>query len=230
MLRILISSLLLLFALGSPVARADSQVFELQVAKPEEVLATIRSLYGDELRAEVIRQRLLVVGNAKQIAEVAQLIEQVDQPPAPLRLTLSESPPVDEVAGFTVHSTAQMQQLDTLEGASVAIEKTLFGERATAAGWWVQIEQVPVEIDSLMLRVDPDGRGGWVVSYSFVRHENSERRVYGNRLRGTEGAWIPLLPRLDVAKEKEGSTVYSSAQAGQRAQLYLKVEKLARER
>lgn len=218
--------LLALLWFCSSGAYAESQVFELRAAKPTEVLATVRSLYGDQLRAELINQRLVVVGSKQQLGEVEQLIEQLDRLPAPLRLTLSETPPVDEIAGFTVHSTATMQQIDTVEGANVAVESSRFGERANAAGWWVAIEEVPVQIDSLMLRVDPDGRGGLQVTYSFMRHENGERRVFGNRVRGTEGVWIPLLPRVESATPEPGSKVYSTAQRGPRAQLYLRVEKL----
>ncbi len=211
---------------GATSTHADSQVFELHGANPDEVLTTVRDLYGDQLRADVIQQRLVVVGSAKQIDEVRQLIAQLDRVPAALRLTLSETPPVDEVTGFTVHTTARMQTIDTTEEASVVIEKSRFGERATTAGWVVEVEQVPVEVESLMLRVDADGRGGLLVSYSFVRYENGERRVYGNRVRGKAGDWLALLPRVDQPAAKKGSKVYSSAQAGQRAQLYLKVERL----
>lgn len=226
-LKSLFAALLLsLLWLGSDVVHADSEVFELRAAKPAEVLATVRSLYGDQLRAELINQRLVVVGSKRQLGEVKQLIEQLDRLPAPLRLSLSETPPVDEIAGFAVHSTATLQQIDTVEGANVTVEASRFGERATAAGWWVAIEEVPVQIDHLMLRVDPDGRGGLQVTYSFMRHENGQRRVFGNRVRGTEGVWMPLLPRVEAATSQTGSEVYSTAPSGPRAQLYLRVEKL----
>ena len=223
---LLFTALIAAMSLGT-AARADSEVFELRGANPQEVLAAIRNLYGDDLRAQMIQQRLVVVGSAKQLDEVRQLIAQVDRLPAALRLTLSESPPVDEVAGFSIHTSAPMQTIDTTEEASIVIDKSRFGERAASAGWWVEVEQVPVEIDRLMLRVDPDGRGGLLISYSFVRYENGERRVYGNRVRGRAGDWLALLPTLTPPPAaKKGSKVYSSAQAGQRAQLYLKVEKI----
>jgi nitrate reductase NapAB chaperone NapD len=229
-MRKILTALALLFALSAPAAHADSQVFELHTARPEEVMATIRGLYGDQVRVELIRQRLVVVADAKQLAEVAQLIQQVDRLPAPLRLTLSESPPVDEVAGFTVHSTAPQVVLESVEGAHIDIDRRRFGERATAGGWWVRVEEKPVEIDSLALRIDPDGRDGLIVTYSFVRHEQGERRILGNRVAGREGVWIPLLPRIQSPEATEGSKVYRTAQTGQRAQLYLKVERLEAER
>ncbi len=219
-------ALLILFSAAAMPAHGDSQVFELRAAKPEEVIATIRGLYGDQLRVELFRQRLVVVGNAKQLAEVAQLLEQIDRLPAPLRLTLSENPPVDEVAGFAVHSTAPQVTIETFEGAHVDIEKSRFGERAATAGWWISIEEVAVAVDHLALRIDADGRGGLIATYNFVRHENGERRILGNRVMGREGVWIPLLPRVEPPASTEGSKVYSSVQAGPRAQLYLKVERL----
>ncbi len=219
-------ALLLLLVLCATPARADSQVFELKIADPNTVLTTIRNLYGDEVRAELIRQRLVVVGSARQIDEITRLIEQVDQPPVALRLSLSETPPAEAAAGSIVRTTATVQQLETTEGANIAIDRRRFGERAAAAGWWVEIEQVPVQIDSLMLRVDRDGRGGLLVTYSFTRHEDGQRLVYGNRVRGSEGSWMPLLPRPETAPATTNGKVYSTAQAGQQAQLYLKVDRL----
>src|SRR5690606_3639530 len=115
---------LLLFAAS---AWAASQVFSPIGVPPEEVAETVRALYGDQVRAQVINRRLVVVADTRQLAEIEQLVAELERVPVPLRLTLSEAPPVDDIAGTVWRSGGTEYRIDTVEGALVELEASRFG-------------------------------------------------------------------------------------------------------
>jgi hypothetical protein len=215
-----------LFAGTGPVL-AESRVFTLISVQPQQVQETVHALYGDQVRAEVINQRLVVVGGAKQIAEIGELVAQLDRAPARLRLALSEDPPIEEITGTVYRSGAPEHRIDTVEGALVEIEATQLAQRASGDGWWITIEDVPTRVEAITLQVRLQERDTLLVIYSVTRHRDGERRVYGNQLVGDLGRWMALLPRIDTgAVSNAAGTVYSTAPQGNRAQLYLKVERV----
>jgi hypothetical protein len=212
---------------GGGSALAESRVFAPVGVQPQQVLETVRALYGDQVRAEVINQRLVVVGSAEQVAEIGELITQLDRVPAPLRLILSEHPPLDEIAGTVYRSGTPEHHIDTVEGALVEIEATQLSQRASGDGWWVAIEEVPTRIEAIALQVRLREQDKLEVTYSFTRHRDGERRVYGNQLAGDLGRWMALLPRIDTgAITNAGGTLYSTVPRSNGAQLYLKVERV----
>lgn len=214
---LLACALLFLFAAA---AVAESQVFSPIGTPPEEVAATVRALYGEQVRVEVVNQRLVVIGSAKQLAEIGELVTELERVPAPLRLSLSETPPLEDGSATVYRSGVQEYRIDTVEGALVELEASRLGERAAADGWSVMVEEVPVRIDALVLNLQLQG-DEVLVTYSFTRRHEDERRVYGNRQLGTLGRWMALLPQI----EGRAPNTYSTTAAGRRGQLYLKVER-----
>lgn len=214
-------ALCLLLLLAGQLAQAESRVFSLVTAQPQEVAETVRALYGDQVTVQVINQRLAVVGSAGQVAQIAELVAQLDRVPATLRLTLSEDPPIDEITGSVYRTGAQEYRIDTVEGAMVELEAVRLGQRAATDGWLVLVDEVPVHIRSLVLNVRLQ-RDEVLVTYSFTRRDEGERQVYGNRRAGALGQWMPLLPKIG------GSTpnTYSTEAADRRGQLYLRVERI----
>jgi hypothetical protein len=218
----LLPALLLLLAV---TASAASRVFSPVAVDAREVAETVRALYGDQVRAEVINQRLVVLADAKQMAEIAELIAELERAPAPLRLTLSEAPPVDEISGTVYRSGGTEYRIDTVEGALVELEASRLGERAATDGWTAMVEEVPVRIDALVLNLRLH-RDQVLATYSFTRKEQDERRVYGNRRVGALGQWMPLLPRIDITHDDSRNRYSTDQLAGRRAQLYIKVERI----
>lgn len=216
--------LTLLLTLPSGQASAEARVFDLTNPDPEAVLHVLQTTYGDKVRAELIQQRLVVVGSKKQLDEVGELLRQLDRPPVPLHLTLRETPPpAIEKDGTVVYSSGDDgYSLDTTEGALVAIDYQRIAQQPVANGWLIAIDNQPQLVSSLTLQIQLRNNREAGVLVSFADEKNQQRRVYANTLTGEVGAWIPLLPQQTEALEGKGS--YSSGtKKGQ--QLYLRIEK-----
>jgi len=211
----------------SAVVSAEARVFNLSNPNPDAVLRAVQTNYGDKVRADIIQQRLMVVGTPKQLDEIAALLTKIDRAPAPLHLTLREQPPPrTEQEGTVVYSSGDDgYSVDTVEGALVALEYQQIVQQPISNGWLIQIDNQPQTISSLTLQVQLQNSRSAQVLVSFSKEENQQRRVYGNTLTGDIGAWIPLLPQpLSQATDK--NTISSGAKRGQ--QLYLRIERKTR--
>ena len=60
----------LLITLLAHSALADSRVFTLSSPEPERVAQALRDTYGDRVRIELVRGRLLAVGPRRQLDEI----------------------------------------------------------------------------------------------------------------------------------------------------------------
>lgn len=200
--------------------RADTRVFRLQTATPASVVEALRSLYGEQIRAEVIQQQLVVVADAERLAEIDRLLEQMDRPPLALRLTLSEDPP-EEQANVVSYSAGRptAHVIETVEKAPVMLEYSEFSQRPVADGWWVAIEDVPTRIEALTLQVQRQGAETLVVTVGFERQRDGERKVFGATVSGRFDDWLPLLPQ----PVRSDATYQTAPKRG--SQLYLKVER-----
>jgi len=214
-----------------PLAGADSKVFPVNNARPEEVLQTLRSLYGDKARVDIIQQRLVVVGSSATIAEISQLLAQLDRPPQALRLTLREQPPADSTANAVTYSSSDNGGLtiDTVAGALVNLERAQLAQQPTSNGWMIAIDNVPTEFSSIMLQVQLQGQRNAQVLVSYAKEQNQRRRVFGNTISGELGTWLPLLPRTGDPEDQEsaGSVTYSTGPKPG-SQLYLRIDPLNR--
>jgi len=205
-----------------PAAGADTQVFTVTSPQPEQVLQTVRSLYGDRVRADLIQQRLVVVGSRAQLAEIGTLLAQLDRPPQALRLTLREQPPLG--SSITYGTDGDGLSVDTVAGALVTLERSQLTQQPAANGWWITVDNVPVEFSSVMLQIQLQGERSAQVLVSYTREQNQQRRVFGNTVSGTLGTWLPLLPQSarPEADDKHGRTYSTGPKPG--TQLYLRID------
>lgn len=224
LLRILVLSWLAVVASG---ASAEARVFDLTSPNPDEVLRVLQTTYGDKVRADLIQQRLVVVGSPRQLDEIAVLLARIDRAPAALRLTLRETlPPTVERENTVVYSSGDDGYLvDTVEHAMVAVDHQRVVQQPVSSGWLIAIENQLQTIDSLTLQVQLQNSRTAQVLVSFTREENQQRRVFSNTLTGEIGAWIPLLPQR--AGQLEGPGVISTGPK-RSEQLYLRIEKRTR--
>lgn len=219
--------LALLLAVAAGQALAEARVFDLTSPNPEEVLRVLQTTYGDKVRADLIQQRLVVVGSKKQLDEVAGMLARIDRAPAALRLTLRETlPPVVEREGTVVYSSGDDGRvIDTVEGALVGIDYQQIVQQPVSNGWLIAIDNQPQTVSSLTLQVQLRNTRTAQVLVSFADERNQQRRVFANTLTGEIGAWIPLLPQ--TIGQLEGPGVYSTGpKRGE--QLYLRVERKTR--
>lgn len=175
-------------------AMADSEVWQLRGPNPDEVVTALRGLYGDAVRVERINDRLLLVGQEQQLQGILDLLEEIDQPPLPLLLTISMVPPPQ--AGSRLYATGDSSyRIETVEQALVAIDHERLAQRFSGSdGWVVMIDEEPVEVRSLMLQIRRLGSDTIEVLTSFAQRDGDHRRVLGNQRTGRLGEWIPLLP------------------------------------
>lgn len=218
------SALLALLCLVALSAAADVRVFEVNTPEPQQLLSHLQALYGDRIHAELVRERLVVSANKQELDEIERLLQRVDRAPSPLRLTLSEELPIESSSGtINYHTAGRTFQVDTVEGAQVALEYDKIVQQPRSNGWWVSVEDKPVRVKSMLLQVQLQGQRAVLVRISYSRQQNQRRRVYTNTLSGDLNTWLPLLPRpAPVAP----GTITTPPKAG--SQLYLRVEKLSR--
>ncbi|MDB6062282.1 MAG: hypothetical protein JWM78_2385 [Verrucomicrobiaceae bacterium] len=233
-----------LLCLMMNAAIADVHVFNLNTPNTQEVVDTIHESYGDKLHAELVQEKLVVVGSKQQLNEVSNLLARIDPMPARLRLQLREQPPADEKSNVITYSSnsSGAYTIDSVEGAFVSIDYSQVAQQVSGAGvnnnindannnnsgggantqngWWVEINNTPVEIRSLTLQIRLQNNRSAMVTVSYTREENQERRVYGNTLVGELGSWVALLPQPVTA---EGGSISSGAKAG--SQIYLRIDK-----
>lgn len=213
-----------LLALASPHLHAEARVFELTTAQPERIVEMLRNTYGDKVRVDLVQQRLVVVGSARQLDEIGALLAKLDRAPAALRLTLRDTPPpAVERDGTVVYSAGDDGRvIETVEGALVALDYQQIAQQPVSNGWQVAIENEPRTIHSLTLQVQLQNSRTAQVLVSFADEKNQQRRVYANTLNAEIGAWTPLLPQMQETLERKG--VYSSGpKKGE--QLYLRIER-----
>lgn len=204
-------------------ASAETQVFELRTVAPDEVPAAVRSLHDDEIRAEVAGQRLLVIGPAARLDEIAELLERLDQPPLSLRLTLRTEPPLPDGRGDHYATDDQGYTLESVEGALVVLDYSKLVEQPTSDGWMVALADKPIVVRSLTLQIYR-GRDGLVdVVTSYTDFRNGDQHVLGNRRRGRIGDWLTLLPAPADPPQQAGQITYTTSSLGV-DQLWLRVE------
>jgi len=224
MLRVLVLFCLCLTPL---VPHADTRIFNLNNPQPEQILETLRSLYGDKVRADLVQQKLVVVGSNAQLQEIATLLAQWDRAPRALRLTLREQPPQNETDGVVYSTDRGGLSIDTVAGALVTLEYSQIAQQPAGNGWWISIDNVPTEFRSLMLQVQLQGNRSAQVLVSYSKQENQQRRVFGNTIGGALGSWLPLLPQHggeDVADA--GSVTYTTGPKPG-SQLYLRIDSVS---
>ncbi len=200
---------------------ADSRVFTLVNPNPDEVVRALQTTYGDKIHADIVRGKLVVVGSRQHLDEIGALLVKLDPAPRALRLTLSEQPPADDSGNTITYSSASSgHTIDTVEGAMVAIDYANIAQQPTSNGWWIAIDNVPVQFSALTLQIKTEGGRRAIVLVSYSTQDNQERRVYGNTVAGDLGTWIPLLPR---PADSADATVSSGPRRGE--QLYLRIDR-----
>lgn len=212
-------ALFLLTAVSSGFA--DSRVFTLVNPNTDEVLQSLRTIYGDKIQADVVRGKLVVIGSKQQLDEIGALLVKLDPTPRALRLTLREQPPADDNASTVTYSTERNgYTIDTVEGAFVAIDYQNITQQPTTNGWWISIDNVPTQFTSLTLQIKIESGRKAIIRVSYAKQQDQERRLFGNTVVGDLGSWIPLLPR---PTNSDDNTISSGPKPGE--QLYLRVDK-----
>lgn len=219
----LLASLLLaaMAAIVAVPAQAASRVYELRYAIPAEVATAIASVHGAEVQAEVVRQRLLVIGPERRLQAIDELVRELDQGPLPLRLTLALQPPPPDRNATTYRSGSGAIELSSVEGALVTIEHSRFAQQAASAGWVIDINETPSTIQAVTLQVRRRSGDLLDVVVGYSDYANGERRVLGNTRTARLGEWVSLLP-TPVPTAADGTT-YSTATLAP-DQLWLRVE------
>lgn len=234
MIRILRFCTVLLFALAAAFAHADARVFDLNTPNPQTVVDALQARYGDSIQAELVQQRLVVIGERRKLEEVGALLAQLDPAPARLRLQLRAQPPAGDPGVITYSSSTDGYTIDTVEGAFVGLRHETLAQQigSDARGWVITIENEPVEISDLTLQITLRDKRSALIVVSYTREENGRRRVFGNTVAGELGSWIALLPETSVAQQQQastphgGGTVTISSGAKRGSQLYLRIDKI----
>jgi hypothetical protein len=208
-------------------ASADVEVFPIRSINPQQVLETVRTELGDRAQVDLVQQKLVVVGDAKALSDTTMLLRKIDRLPANLRLTLTEIPANTTQDGNTTTYSADKnsQIMDTVEGAQLSLDYTKFHQQVETNGWMFSINDVPVAVRQLELRVTLLNAHAAQIVMTYARYENQERKVFGRIVAGELGSWIPLLPELTPPTNNEKITEYTSGQKPGE-QLYVKVEKV----
>jgi len=208
-------------------ASADVEVFPIRSINPQQVLETVRTELGDRAQVDLVQQKLVVVGDAKALSDTTMLLRKIDRLPANLRLTLTEIPANTTQDGNTTTYSADKnsQIMDTVEGAQLSLDYTKFHQQVETNGWMFSINDVPVAVRQLELRVTLLNAHTAQIVMTYVRYENQERKVFGRIVAGELGSWIPLLPESATPTNNEKVTEYTSGQKPGE-QLYVKVEKV----
>ena len=217
-------------------AWADSRVFSLNNPDTQQVLDSLRTQYGDKVHAELVQEKLVVIGSKQQLDEIGSLLTRLDPAPIALRLHLREQPPEDTQPNvITYSSTNTGYTLDTMEGAFIALDYQQFAQQVDSAivdgkrdgkndsngGWWITLNTSPTLIRSITLRIHVQNKRVATVVVSYTTEENQERRTYSNTVGGYLGTWIALLPQPEP---DTSGTISSGAKSG--SQLYLRIDKL----
>lgn len=211
-------------------AWADSRVFSLNNPDTQQVLDSLRKQYGDNVHAELVQEKLVVIGSKQQLDEIGSLLTQLDPAPIALRLHLRDQPPEDARSNVITYSSNNSgYTLDTIEGAFVALDYQQFAQQVGSAavdgdrdgGWWVTLNNTPTFVRSMTLQINVQNKRVATVVVSYTTEENQERRTYGNTVSGYLGSWIALLPQPEP---DAAGTISSGAKRG--SQLYLRIDKL----
>jgi hypothetical protein len=209
-------------------AWADARVFALHNPDTQQVLESLQKQYGDKLHAELVQEKLVVIGSKQQLDEIASALTRLDPAPIALRLHLREQPPEDARPNvITYSSNSTGYALDTIEGALIAVDYQQFAQQVDSAavdgdgGWWVTLNSTPTLVHSMTLQVRVQNKRVATVVVSYTKEENQERHTYGNTVSGYLGSWIALLPQPDP---DAAGTISSGAKPG--SQLYLRIDKL----
>jgi hypothetical protein len=215
-------------------AWADARVFTLNNPDTQQVLSAVKNRYGDKLHAELVQEKLVVIGTKQQLDEVSSLLTKLDPMPLHLRLHLREQPPEDNQPNVITYSSSDAggYTLDTIEGAFVALDYSEITQQIDGAGsdrntknnngsWWVTLNNTPTAIRSLTLQIRVQDKRNAIVVVSYTTEENQQRRVYGNTVGGSLGTWIALLPQPEPDAV---GTISSGAKPGN--QLYLRIDKI----
>ena len=215
------------FVAFAGVARADVEVFPIRSINPQQVLETVRTELGNRAQVDLVQQKLVVVGDAKALSDTTMLLRKIDRLPANLRLTLTEIPVnATEDGNTTIYSADKNSQImDTVEGAQLSLDYSKFHQQVETNGWMFSVNDVPVAVRQLELRVTLLNAHTAQIVVTYVRYENQERKVFGRIVAGELGSWIPLLPELTPPTNNEKVTEYTSGQKPGE-QLYVKVEKV----
>ncbi|MET0379545.1 MAG: hypothetical protein ABW049_11195 [Spongiibacteraceae bacterium] len=229
-MNVLLRPLLLCFALiFCTVAVGEVKVFPLHSTNTQEIVETLRAALGNRAQVDIIQQQLVVVADPKTLSEATNLLRKIDRLPANLRLTLTENPPTesqDPETGMLVYTTDKNSQVvDTVEGALLSADYTKFHQTVSTDGWMFNVDNQPVAVQQLELRVRVIPPNTAEIVMSFTRYENQQRRVLGRIVAGKMGTWIPLLTqRAEPATSADVVQYTSGNKPGE--QLYLKVEKV----
>lgn len=215
-------------------AWADSRVFTLNNPDTQQVLDSLRKQYGDKVHAELVQEKLVVIGSKQQLDEIGSLLTRLDPAPIALRLHLREQPPEDAQPNVITYSSSDTgYTLDTVAGAFVALDYQQFTQQVDSAavnsmgkgdgngGWWITLNTTPTLIRSMTLQIRVQNKRIATVVVSYTTEENQERRTYGNTVSGYLGSWIALLPQPEP---DAAGTISSGAKPG--SQLYLRIDKL----
>lgn len=209
-------------------ASADVEIFPVRSINPQQVLETVRTELGDRAQVDLVQQKLVVVGDAKALSDTTMLLRKIDRLPANLRLTLTEIPTnttEDGNTSTTYGADKNSQIMDTVEGAQLSLDYSKFHQQVETNGWMFSVNDVPVAVRQLELRVTLLNAHTAQIVMTYVRYENQERKVFGRIVAGELGSWIPLLPELTPPTNNEKVTEYTSGQKPGE-QLYVKVEKV----
>lgn len=213
-------------------AWADSRVFTLNNPDTQQVVDSLRKQYGDKVHAELVQEKLVVIGSKQQLDEIGSLLTRLDPAPIALRLHLREQPPEDAQPNVITYSSNNTgYTLDTMEGAFVALDYQRFAQQVDGAavdgkgnnngGWWITLNTSPTLIRSITLQIRVHNKRVAMVVVSYTTEENQERHTYSNTVSGYLGTWIALLPQPEP---DTNGTISSGAKPG--SQLYLRIDKL----
>jgi hypothetical protein len=227
MINLLRACLVVIFSAVMSPAWSDARVFTLNNPDTQQVLQSLQARYGDNLHAELVQEKLVVIGSKQQLDEVGSVLTRIDPARLALRLHLREQPPEDESANVITYSTDNSgYTIDTIEGAFVALDYSQIAQQIGSAasdggGWWVTIENTPVAVRALTLQIRVQNKRNAIVVVSYAKEDDQQRQVFGNTVSGFLGTWIPLLPRREP--DAPGS-ISSGAKPG--SQLYLRIDKI----
>lgn len=211
-------------ATTQPQTGVATEIYRTGYQTPEALIGALKPLFNQELLFSRQDKQVLLRGPSPLVREALSLLEQLDHPPQQLRIQLSDNPGQSPGKhNITYSTTGERHKSFLVEESQVLIlQRGRLAQSITGAGpWWVQVESVPIEQDSLQLTVRTTGDSVYLqIDASTL--ENGQFTRIQRTVTGQRDQWIPLSGR----DEQQNQRVYSTAAStgtGKATDLFVRV-------
>jgi hypothetical protein len=185
--------LLLTMLLSGNIEALPVRVYPLTAENPEQLLASIKQLYGDQAEVGLSGQQLVVRAEYQVLEDIAEVLAQLQLEPLALIVTLSAYPQQETTALQYATAGATPKALKVTAGKPLMLTQMRTRERPRAGGLlWVIVEDVPSYQNSLTIVPRVTGKAVTLDINYYHRSDNHHQQTRAS-LRGQLGDWIAIV-------------------------------------